>query len=300
MWCADAAAHSHCSDGPPSPGATPCAAALWSISRTVVGGGCDAAALRFSSAVRSSRPVSFGVRSSNVSTSVSPFVSTSISSWDGSMFRTAERGKAETASRRRDNRVRPPAGAALHAIRGLSAAHSRVSLHAVASFHAHLHTEFFDRRPACATCTADRVASHEDVKIPLEGGRGISLAARCRTGSRCRTAHSAPIQPRRAAPRRDRVQRRGGARRLRVLDLPRRIRAVHAAEAVRAHAAEGVRPLAPHGLPQAVVRHPAERGPLPELPALQNARRTSRRCRHRPCDRDPGRRQSDRAVQLVP
>ena len=41
----DAAAHSHCSDGPPSPGATPCAAALWSISRTVVGGGCDAAAL---------------------------------------------------------------------------------------------------------------------------------------------------------------------------------------------------------------------------------------------------------------
>ena len=39
MWCADAAAHSHCSDGPPRPGATPCAAALWSISRTVVGGG---------------------------------------------------------------------------------------------------------------------------------------------------------------------------------------------------------------------------------------------------------------------
>ena len=91
MWCADAAAHSHCSDGPPRPGATPCAAALWSISRTVVGGGCDAAALRFSSAVRSSRPVSFGVRSSNVSTSVSPLVSTSISSWDGSMARSSRR-----------------------------------------------------------------------------------------------------------------------------------------------------------------------------------------------------------------
>ena len=89
MWCADAAAHSHCSDGPPRPGATPCAAALWSISRTVVGGGCDAAALRFSSAVRSSRPVSFGVRSSNVSTSVSPFVSTSILSWDGNMARSS-------------------------------------------------------------------------------------------------------------------------------------------------------------------------------------------------------------------
>ena len=113
MWCADAAAHSHCSDGPPRPGATPCAAALWSISRTVVGGGCDAAALRFSSAVRSSRPVSFGVRSSNVSTSVSPFVSTSISSWDGSMARSSRRqeeagdGQVDSEEGRRSPSTRP-------------------------------------------------------------------------------------------------------------------------------------------------------------------------------------------------
>ena len=224
------------------------------------GGGCDAAALRFSSAVRSSRPVSFGVRSSNVSTSVSPFVSTSILSWDGS-----RRGQVDSEE---DGEGGGWAAELKHALH-TSPSHHRPSP-AV-----HPAQPFLSQLPTAARCRYSEAARLAHVRGPAlqrvrstcrEDDEEVSSAAGCRTWRSAssyalifsRAAGRAAVgsaedarsvhppqrrsdRRRRASPRRNRVQRRGGARRLRVLDLPRRVRALHAAEAVRAHAAEGVR-----------------------------------------------------------